>query len=73
MHADTELVRWVVVDPWTWAAQVDGETIGTVQLDGRWLVRLRHGDVSGSHTSLESAKAQLEAWARWQVRSPWGP
>lgn len=72
-HADTEQIRWVVVDEWTWAACIDGTTIGTVERHGRYLVRLSDGEVSGSHTSLESAKAQLEAWARWQVRWPWGP
>jgi hypothetical protein len=40
----------------------------------RYEVRGWSGEVFGDHTSLESAKAQLEALARWSLgERPWSP
>jgi hypothetical protein len=71
---DDELVSWTVIDRSTWEGRSHGVPIG----------RIRHGryswseysiapgadGVTGEHTSLDNAKAQLEGWARWQVRRP---
>ncbi|WP_022905791.1 hypothetical protein [Curtobacterium sp. B18] len=69
-QSDTDDVRWASVDARTWEARCGSHVIGTVVFGSRYIVRLRHGDLAGSHTSLESAKAQLEAWVRWQSGPP---
>ncbi|AOX67231.1 hypothetical protein BJK06_17275 [Curtobacterium sp. BH-2-1-1] len=69
-HSETDDVRWAAVDPRTWEARCGSVVIGTVVFGSRYVVRLRDGDMTGFHTSLESAKAQLEAWVRWQSGPP---
>lgn len=66
----TEPVRWLEVDAWTWQATSGAAVIGTVTLESQYVVRLADGDLAGVHTSLESAKSQVDAWVRWQVQAP---
>ncbi|GAA3338327.1 hypothetical protein GCM10017714_09060 [Curtobacterium pusillum] len=64
-QSETEQVRWVVVDTRNWEARWGSVVIGTVEFGSRYVVRSADHDVSGFHTSLESAQAQLQAWVRW--------
>ncbi|MBF4613287.1 hypothetical protein [Curtobacterium sp. VKM Ac-1376] len=70
-----ETVRWTVVDPHRWEARVGGVVVGNVASSLGYAVEYAVvttlGEITGSHTSLENAKAQLEGWARWRVRLPW--
>lgn len=68
----TEQVRWVEVDPWTWKAVSGVEVMGSVTLESRYVVRFGDGDLAGVHTSLESAKSQLDAWIRWEIEQARG-
>jgi|GEM_PF-1837524 len=70
VHADTGAVRWVALDARTWEARRGSVVIGTVVFGSRYVVHLVDDDLTGFHTSLESAKAQLEAWVRWQAGPP---
>ncbi|MGN6408189.1 MAG: hypothetical protein ACTHMH_07550 [Curtobacterium sp.] len=63
---DTRDVRWAAVDERTWEARCGSDVIGTVVFRSRYVVELGDGEPAGFHTSLESAKAQLEAWVRWR-------
>ncbi|WP_420367674.1 hypothetical protein [Curtobacterium sp. L1-20] len=65
--APTGHIRWVHVDQWTWDAVVGTSTIATVTDEDRYVVRLADGEVAGVHTSLESARSQLDAWVRWET------
>ncbi|TPG05093.1 hypothetical protein [Curtobacterium flaccumfaciens] len=71
----TETVRWTVIDAGQWEARVAGDVIGTItsSLDYARVygVIFTADGLSGSHSSLDNAKAQLEGWARWQLRLPW--
>ncbi|MGG7307036.1 hypothetical protein ACQXVK_07565 [Curtobacterium sp. AB451] len=69
-HSGSDDLRWVVMDAQTWEARWGSEVIGTVLLGSSYEVRAQFGGLGGSHTSLESAKAQLEAWVRWQSGPP---
>lgn len=60
-------IRWVALDDRTWEARIGPDLVGTVVFGARYVVRSTHDQgLTGFHTSLESAKAQLEAWVRWQ-------
>jgi len=63
-------VWWSEVDAWTWRAMSGAALIGTVTLESQYVLRLADGDLAGVHTSLESAKSQMDAWVRWQFRAP---
>ena len=69
-NAGTETVRWVALDERTWQGRCGSDVIGTVTFGSRYVVHLVDDDMTGFHTSLESAKAQLEAWVRWQSGPP---
>ena len=73
----TETVRWRVVAPERWEAWVAGDVVGTVvstfDYARVYAVLFTADGHGGSHSSLENAKAQLEGWARWQLRIPWTP
>jgi hypothetical protein len=75
VQSHDETVSWSVVDLHTWQAHSRGLPIGTiVQTDRRgteYSLGRVAGEVAGRHSSLENAKAQLEGWARWQLRLPW--
>lgn len=62
-----ESTSWTALDGELWEAHAGPFHVGTVEFTARYEVRLRSGEVIGEHTSLESAKAQLEAWMRWTV------
>lgn len=70
----SETVRWSSTDLNCWEARVAGDVIGTIVSSITYArvyaVALTTGARGGSHSSLENAKAQLEGWARWQVRRP---
>jgi hypothetical protein len=70
-----ETVSWSVVDLHTWQAHSRGVPIGTIvqteQLGAEYSLGRVAGELTGQHSSLENAKAQLEGWARWQLRLPW--
>lgn len=68
-HAAAAAVRWMTVDARTWEARWGSDEIATVSFGSRYVVRLVEDDVTGFHTSLESAKAQVEAWVRWRSGS----
>jgi hypothetical protein len=69
-----ESTTWTVRDRDSWDAHAGPLHIGTVDFTVRYEVRLRSGEVIGRHRSLESAKAQLEAWTRWNAGvRPWTP
>lgn len=62
-----ETTSWTTLEVDRWEARSGRSHIGTVVFTHRYEVLLRSGEVIGEHTSLESAKAQLEAWMRWTV------
>jgi hypothetical protein len=64
---ETAQVRWVEVDPWTWQALAGSSVMGSVTFESRYVVRFGQGALAGVHTSLESAKSQLDAWIRWEI------
>ena len=70
-----ETVRWISTKLNCWEARIAGDVIGTIvssfTYSRVYAVALTTGGRGGSHSSLENAKAQLEGWARWQVRHPW--
>ena len=69
-----ESTSWTALDGELWEAHAGPFHIGTVEFTARYEVRLRSGEVIGEHTSLESAKAQLESWTRWNLGGrPWSP
>jgi hypothetical protein len=65
----TRDVRWAAVDERTWEARCNSHVVGSVVFRSRYVVELGDGEPAGFHTSLESAKAQLEAWVRWRSGS----
>ena len=73
----SETVLWNVIGADLWEASIAGKVIGTVVASLKYTriygVALTAGGLNGSHSSLENAKAQLEGWARWQLRLPWTP
>lgn len=73
--ASSETVRWTVVDQDNWEARVRDVLVGTIAIvlgsAPTFAVASTGGFITGSHSSLENAKAQIESWARWQVRLPW--
>lgn len=69
-----ESTSWTALDGQFWEAHAGPFLVGTVEFTARYEVRLRSGEVIGEHRSLESAKAQLEAWTRWNSGGrPWSP
>ncbi|QZQ55455.1 hypothetical protein KZI27_19855 [Curtobacterium sp. TC1] len=69
-----ESTSWTALDGELWEAHAGPFHIGTVVFTHRYEVRGWSGEVFGDHTSLESAKAQLEALARWSLgERPWSP
>jgi hypothetical protein len=71
---DDELVSWTVIDRSTWEGRSHGVPIGrilhTAYSWSEYSIGPGATGVTGRHSSLENAKAQLEGWARWQVRRP---
>jgi hypothetical protein len=69
---DDELVSWTVIDRSTWEGRSHGVPIGRIRHSryswSEYSIAPGAGGVTGEHSSLENAKAQLEGWARWQVR-----
>lgn len=67
--SDADL-RWSVLDADTWEAHAGLQHVGNVRRTSAYAagyaVQLAEGDLIGSHTSFESAQAQLDAFARWQ-------
>lgn len=69
-----ETTSWTTLEVDRWEARSGRSHIGTVVFTQRYEVRGWSGEVFGDHTSLESAKAQLEALARWSLgERPWSP
>ncbi|WP_131845120.1 MULTISPECIES: hypothetical protein [unclassified Curtobacterium] len=65
---------WTALEVGRWEARSGRSHIGTVVFTNRYEVRGWSGEVFGDHTSLESAKAQVEAMARWSLgERPWSP
>ncbi len=66
------------VHPLTWRQDsatawsgLDGETVlGTIVLERQYELASADNSVRGSHSSLGSAQAQLEAWRQWSTASP---
>lgn len=52
---------------WT-ACNASGSAFGIVTRTGRYSVLSADGSVAGSHGSLDAAKSELEAFARWIFR-----
>jgi hypothetical protein len=71
---DDELVSWTVIDRSTWEGRSHGVPIGRIRHSryswSEYSIVPGDDGVTGEHSSLENAKAQLEGWARWQVRRP---
>jgi hypothetical protein len=71
---DDELVSWTVIDRSTWEGRSHGVPIGRIHHSryswSEYSIAPGTVGVTGQHSSLENAKAQLEGWARWQVRRP---
>ncbi|MBF4608215.1 hypothetical protein [Curtobacterium sp. VKM Ac-1393] len=65
---------WTTTEVDRWEARAGRSHIGTVVFTHRYEVRGWSGEVFGDHTSLESAKAQVEALARWNLGERlWSP
>lgn len=71
---DDELVSWTVIDRSTWEGRSHGVPIGRILHTAyswcEYSIAPGTVGVTGQHSSLENAKAQLEGWARWQIRRP---
>lgn len=76
-HNGAETVRWSITGVDHWEAHVAGALIGSIvstfEYARVYAVALTGGELGGTHSSLENAKAQLEGWARWQGRLPFTP
>jgi hypothetical protein len=70
-------LSWTALDQHRWEAHCGDSLIGTVEYvshyGGEYAVVPVEAGVIGHHSSLENAKAQLEAWARWRRTSRSAP
>jgi len=58
----------VTADSWS-ASRSDGTLLGDVTRTNHYSAHSADNAVTGTHSSLESARSQIEAHARW-LRSP---
>lgn len=58
--------HWTQQSPTQWSADVGHALTGRVDLGPQYYgVTSTDGSLHGDHGSLDSAMAQVEAWARW--------
>lgn len=58
-------VLWVEVDDRHWEGSSGQVLVGVVSWEDGYALRSTGGEVRGTHSTLDSAKAQLEGWIRW--------
>ncbi|WP_144762967.1 hypothetical protein [Curtobacterium sp. 9128] len=58
-------VRWTETADGRWVGSSGPELVGVVSWHHGYAVRSADGAVRGQHSTLDSAKAQLEGWVRW--------
>jgi hypothetical protein len=58
-------ILWVEVGNGHWEGSSGQVLVGEVSWEDAYAVRSLGGEVSGQHSTLDSAKAQLEGWIRW--------
>jgi hypothetical protein len=64
-HTSTDVV-WTAVSANSWSAsQSDGTVLGDVAWTDRYSAHSADDSVTGTHSSLESARSQIEAHGRW--------
>ncbi|WIB33086.1 hypothetical protein [Curtobacterium sp. MCSS17_005] len=64
-HTSSDVV-WTAVTADSWsAAQPDGTLLGDVARTDRYFAHSADDTVTGTHSSLESARSQIEAHGRW--------
>lgn len=58
-------ISWVEVDAHHWEGSSGQVLVGVVSWADGYVLRSSGGEVNGTHSTLDSAKAQLESWIRW--------
>lgn len=60
-----EGILWTETDVGRWEGCSGTVLMGVVSRHDGYAVRSSGGEVRGQHSTLDSAKAQLEGWMRW--------
>jgi hypothetical protein len=58
-------ILWTETDDGRWEGSSGPDLVGVVSWSDRYSVHSTGGEVNGQHSTLDSAKAQLEGWMRW--------
>jgi hypothetical protein len=59
-------VVWTSVEPDTWSASwANGTSLGSITRTDHYDVHSADHIITGTHSSLESARSQIEAHSRW--------
>jgi hypothetical protein len=58
-------ILWTETSNGRWEGSSGADLVGVVSWSDRYSVHSLGGEVNGQHSTLDSAKAQLEGWMRW--------
>ncbi|MBT2501673.1 hypothetical protein [Curtobacterium sp. ISL-83] len=62
-------IAWEHPNETTWTADIGGVDIGTIHVGAQYELETVSGQIRGSHNSLSSAQAQLDAWNSWSAQA----
>ncbi|WP_139200599.1 hypothetical protein [Curtobacterium sp. MMLR14_010] len=58
-------ILWTETSNGRWEGSSGQDLVGVVSWSDSYSVHSTGGEVNGQHSTLDSAKAQLEGWMRW--------
>jgi hypothetical protein len=60
-------MRWLKINDSQWEARTGTHLTASVRWGADFSVTCPGGEISGDHSTLDNAKAQVESWLRWRL------